>query len=244
MATSEKIYAFPFSSLCRRVRQGLDIVAREKISCVQCQQSQIGTRSLCQGRDLYFLGPLGQIGNISFRQGGNISSLGPVESDKDYIFFYREKISCLKGRQIHIGTRYRCQGRDIISRVGKVRQGLDLCAREENSSLYGRKISSLGRTFFFCLQGMQSKIGTTYLCLGGEFFSKRPVQSDSYQISLLKSNNHISTATREKIHAFPFSSQCRILHIPKGTRSLLQGRNLVCLWSLTSERDYIFVLGR
>ena len=126
MATSEKIYAFPFSSLCRRVRQGLDIVAREKISCVQCQQSQIGTRSLCQGRDLYFQGPLRSDREYIFSIGRSLLSRASRVRQGLYLFsmkdFFLSMASLLRMRY-------------ILYRNGIIRQGLDYFAKDEISSL-------------------------------------------------------------------------------------------------------------
>ena len=155
-----------------------------------------------QGLDLFardeissLLGYQAQIATGSIRKGEYIFSQGLVDSD-------RYQLSSL-GRI------------SLISRVGRVRQGLDVFAREQISSLEGKRVGQVldffamkyisyfqrfilfwdtrvgqGLDLFawqeiFSPKGRQSQIGTSSLHQGGDLLSLRPEQSDRDQITLL-----------------------------------------------------------
>ena len=147
-----------------RIIQGLDLFAREDISSLWGRQSQIGT--------------------LSLRQGENISSIMPVESDRDYIYllgrrsllfmapwvrqspdislwplvrismYFLFHLYVVESDRDSISSQER---RSLVSSVNRVRQGLDPFARDEISSLQGR----------------QSQIGTRSLCQNRDLFSTR-----------------------------------------------------------------------
>ena len=196
-----------------RDRQGPDLFARDDVSSLQGRQSQLGTRSLCQGGDLFSLWRLG-----SYKD--QISSLGKRSR---YLFFWDtrvgqgldifagEEIFSSKGRQSQIGTSLLHQGGELFSLglLGSDRD-LDLIAREKTSCLQGGKIHKV----------------TRYLGLSRNLFSLGPVESDRDSISSLGRRNLLSMTSRviEGLDHFARQkiSYLQVRQIQMGTRCIRQ----------------------
>ena len=192
--------------MATNVKQVLDIFAREKISCLQDRQSQrqglglfgrdeITSQKWLVDSDRYQISLLGR----------RYLSLWPLGSDRDQI--------------------YQLGRRSILYRVGSVREGLDLIAREENSSLQGHQVQivtkSLGKGGYISslrlvesyrdqifsqekdifFQGHQGQIGTRYL-RQGEYFCLQGQQS---QISSQERRSLVSSVNRVRQGLDPFA---------------------------------------
>ena len=131
------------------VRQGLDNFARVKICSIQGRQSQIGTRNLCQCGYMFFQECQVKIGTRSFRQEEDSLPLGPVNSNRDQISY--------------LGMR------SLFYQAGRDRQGLDLFARFEISSLQGHQ-GQMGINLFDVFQEFYSSFiySPALITLGAE----------------------------------------------------------------------------
>ena len=185
------------------VRQGLDNFARVKICSIQGRQSQIGTRNLCQCGYMFFQECQVKIGTRSFRQEEDSLPLGPVNSNIDQISY--------------LGMR------SLFYQAGRDRQGLDLFARFEISSLQGHQ-GQMGINLFDVFQEFQVEIGTRFLHQGEDFLSLWPVDSDRDKIYL---------SGRRSLH----HKASRVREGQIGTISFHQGEDILHLGRIESEID-------